>query len=1077
MGTFRMKAILFAVLLTGAQVLLAQVNTATVFGTVRDASGAVVPGVAVQIRNVQTGIEWKTVSSSAGDYALPRLPVGQYTLSAEKAGFKTFVQKGISLVVNQNARVDVTLAVGQVTQTVNVEANATHVNTLTGTLQETVGERSMVELPLNGRNPLQLLTLTAGTAQTDNLGGRAQNNGYSINGTRPDSNNYVLDGGDYNDPYFNLAPVFPSPDALQEFTVIDNSYSAEYGRNAGGVINAVMRSGTNQLHGDAYEFVRNQILDAAPFTFAGPHTRSPFHLNQFGGTLGGPVVLPGIYNGKDRTFFFVSYEGGRQRSGANNSTAGVPTPAERTGDFSADKPIRDPLTGKQFPGNIIPTNRLDPTAQNFLKAFVPLPNAGDHLLTFPPNTVTNANQFIAKVDHMFGEKNHFSARYIYYGLNGVSPQGNLPGFSEYPQARDDNIFVSNTSTFTPTLLNAFSFGYGRINQTLIPHSPGDLSWADLGANIPRTGNTAYPTEYNLNVPGYFNANTGNHTVIPRHNYQILDNVTWSHGKHMLKFGGEVRRVVVGSSQGQDYITDPQINFSAAFTGNAIADFMLGKPAAYVQLSPFPGGALSQWAYATYAEDTFRMRPNFTLNLGLRWEPFLPMTSPVNRLATFIPGAQSQIFPTAPPGMLVGGDPGIPRSIMHNDYDNWAPRASFAWDPTGKGTTAIRAGYGIFYDALQVEQYSGFGTNPPYLLQVILRAPPSLTNPFGSNPIPFPYTEPTTPAELAAYKFALPIALTAESTSYSTPYSQQWNFNIQHQFGKDWLLTVGYVGTKGTHLFGYYEGNPAVYIPGKSTTGNVDARRIYAPNYGSIKQEGSFENSTYHALQVTLNKHFSHGFTVLSNYTYGKTIDMVSAGTAYGSDQPSDPFNLRADKGPADFDITHRWITSFVWQMPGPSTQYRVARWFLGNWQSAGIFGVQSGTPFSIFSGSDNSFSGVGRDRADLVGNPNLPSGRSEQAKIAEYFNTAAFAVNLPGTFGTSGRNILRGPGGYNLDFSLVKRIPFTERVRMDLRGEFFNAFNQPHLGGVNHQYGSNLFGQMTSAGTPRVIQLALRLVF
>lgn len=1066
-----MRNLLLWFFLLTVSAALAQTDTATVFGTARDSTGGVVPGLAVTMTNELTGQTRSTMSGATGDYGFPLLPVGRYTLAAEKAGFKKFVRKGITLEVNQNARVDIDLEVGALAETVTVEANANQVDTLTGALRETVDAERMVQLPLNGRNPFQLQFLTPGTIGTNLTSGRSQNEGISINGARPDANNYILDGGDYNDPYFNLAPALPSPDALQEFTVLANSYSAEYGRNAGGVINAVTRSGTNQLHGALYEFLRNQVLDARPFFSA---ARTPFRQNQFGGTLGGPIDLPRLYKGKDRTFFFMAYEGLRVRSSAGSSTTPVPTPAERTGDFSQSGAIRDPLGGT-FAGNIIPPSRLDPTAQNFLAHFVPLPNVGQRLLSFVNQSRTDGDQATGKVDHNFSDKNHLSGRYIFLNVDSKNSSGTLPGFFTNPTQRNHNLQVRDTYILSPSLLNTASFSFGRINQSQYPEAPGNLSWADLGAKIPTAKLQPGPNAYLTQVAGYFTADTGNQTIIARDYYQVADNVSYSRGKQMLTAGVEFRDLSI--TGGGDYYSDPVIVFQGNFSGNSLADFLLGRPTQYQQISPVLGTP-RQETYSLYIQDDWRISHNFTLNLGLRYDPYYPLVDANNQFSSFRAGLQSQLFPTAPNGTLFAGDPGIPRSIIPPDLNNFAPRFGFAADPTGTGKISIRGGYGIFYDTPQIESYSSFATNQPFALQLVITAPPSLSDPFAGRTNPFPFRPPSTPQARQSYNFVTPMVMGSLAPGFLTPYVQQWNLNVQNQVHKNWLVTLAYVGSKGTKLFSYTEANPAIYIPGKSTTGNTDQRRPYAPYYGSIKQEGTFADSTYHAMELSLNKRVSRGFSILTSYTFGKLLDLTSKGTFYGSDQPTNPFNLRADKGPADFDVSHRWVTSFVWDLPGFGKQHHALRYAFSGWEINGIWSYQSGMPFSIMSGRDNSFSGVGRDRADLVGVPYLPTDRPRSELIQQFFNTKAFAPNALGTFGNSGRNILRGLGGSNADLALVKRVPLREHAHLDLRAEFFNAFNQVHLNQpvANLSGGAN-FGRITGAGVPRVIQLALKLNF
>jgi hypothetical protein len=477
-----------------------------------------------------------------------------------------------------------------------------------------------------------------------------------------------------------------------------------------------------------------------------------------------------------------------------------------------------------------------------------------------------------------------------------------------------------------------------------------------------------------------------------------------------------------------------------------------------------------WEMGFFVQDDWKASRRLTLNLGLRWDPWFPFIDELDKFAQVWPGVQSQVRPTAPVGIVFPGDPGTSRSMLDARKGNLGPRFGFAFDPTGSGRSSIRGGYGIFYSQVRQQGNNQISTNQPFSLKLNVQRPAGgVENPYQGITNPFPFNAPQTPEENAAYKYVLPMAVTQWNPDFRNAVAQQWNLNLQKQFGGSWVATAAYVGSKGNHLFMSSQANPAIL----GRPGGVDARRILAPTFGAVTDQSSRGNSLYHAMQWSLNKRLTQGFTLLANYTWSKLIDDASG----DGDVPSNPFNFRNERGPSDLDITHRFVGSYIWQLPRLTSQPALLRHVLGGWETNGIVTLESGNWVNIVSGRDNSGSGVNADRADLVGDPYLSTSRPRGEQIAQYFNKAAFAQNAAGTFGNVGRNILRGPGLANVDFGLNKSFPIREQMRVQFRGEFFNLFNRVNLGNPNNNVSSNQFGVITGAGSPRVIQLALKFYF
>jgi hypothetical protein len=1035
-------------------------GTVTIYGTVTDPSGAAIAGAKVTVTSAATDQSRDTVSAIDGNYVVPDLRVGTYRLSVTAAGFKTFVQDGIQVQVDENRRVPVQMAVGGVNESITVAADVAQVETRSSALRQVVDSARIIELPLNGRNPLQLSYLVAGSSgSTDPSGGQALNTSVSIDGMRANSNNYSLDGADNQDPFFNTPSVFPNPDALEEFSLQTSNYSAELGRNAGAVMNAVTRSGSNNLHGTLFEFLRNQDMDSRNF-FA--NSVSPFKRNQFGGTVGGPIR-------KDKTFFFGSYQGTRVNSEPGTQTPIVPSAAQRTGDFTGAKTIKDPLTGNPFPNNIIPASRLSPVAVNFMNDFVPLPNSPNNVYTFPSESTTVDDQAVAKIDHTVTAANHLSGRFIYErnNTNQVPNTLDVPGFWAIIDYSNWNVSVNDIHTFSAHLVNQFTFGFNDITRQQLPHVAEQKSLVDLGAGFIRSapGPIAYDTE----VAGYFQGFSRYLLNQYRKYFQYTDGLNWMVGSHSLKFGVDVRQSIC--DQSQNFQTDPQVLFTANYTGLALADFLLGRPNSFTQGSPNAGSPRTL-EFAAYAQDDWKVSQRLTVNMGLRWDPWLPYSDLQHAISQFKPGQQSTLYPTAPPGYVFPGDSGVSSTSINSRLNNWGPRLGFAYDLLGNGKTSVRGGWGMFYSDVRQQSLNNISSNEPFGLSLAVSQPTGgFSNPYADTGNPFPFTPPSTPQAQQAFKFILPLTTVTEwDPNFRDAIIQQWNVSVQQQLFSDWILTVAYAGSTGNHLFIQNQLNPTVF--GK-TGANANAKRLYAPYYSSIVDMLSVGNSSYNGLQVSANKRFHHGLTILMNYTYSKSIDEGSN----DSSAPSNPYNIRNDRAVSDYNLPHKFVGSFVWQLPGGAIHNALARTVAGGWELNGIFTFQSGLPFSVTSGVDNSQSGINADHANLVGDPNLGGGRSTAQMLHQYFNTAAFTVNPVGTFGNAGRNILIGPKMENIDFGAIKSFPIRERYKVQFRAEAFNLFNHPNFNNPNASVSASTFGTITGAGSPRVLQLALKAMF
>jgi len=1090
--------ILLAALFGAASLDLRAQAIGSIRGTVVDASEAVVPSATVNATSASMSLARTVLTNNDGIFVFPDLPIGTYTLTVSHDNFETHRREGIELLTGHTVELRIELKVGSTSQTIKVTTAAPLIQTASSSVQVSVDQVQIQSLPLNGRNALQLTVLTPGTAltSTGTESGQQDNTGISVNGLRPTQNNFRLDGGIYNDRFFDSVPILPNPDALQEFTIQSSNYTANYG-GAGALVQLSTRSGTNQIHGEAYEFLRNTVLDARNYF---QQTTPPFKLNQFGGSVGGPII-------KNRTYFFFAAEDLQQRSSPNPISITVPTPAELTGDFSAllakGIAIFNPATGKPYPGNIIPTPIDVLSGKLAEKYLVPL-NANPVTGVF--NSVSNSNidstQYLVKIDQVITSSNHLVGRYFYNQDNFQRPFNAPLGFFAANRFRNQSLILSDTQVFSPTLTATFIASAGRFARTQIPQAPGLQSLQDLGQNVPlgSPGESIFPG-IRSNISGFVNIFSGGALTQDTTLFDYLASAEKVLHKHAISFGGEFERDRIDLD---DYSYTPGDNtFSGVRTaapsgaslpagttksGSALADFYLGLESQFFQDN-------GRKAYlrlnrpSLYVQDDWKLSPRLTLNLGLRWDPWLPPTDLNGTLVGFVPGFHSAIAPDAPQGLIFQGDAGLQSSVFKKNWKDFGPRVGFAWNLDGSGKLVLRGGYGIFYGFPEGLLYQRTDAMQPIDLYLSYPAPPpAWDNIYQGYPggTPFPRGH-VSQDQFATYQFELPVSGGVLDPGSKVNYTQTWNLTFEQQLTDTVAFSIAYVGNHGAHIMGSRQFNPAVYIPGNlpngqpaSTVRNENSRRLY-PGLGAVELAQSYEYSIYDGLQANLNKRVKNGLTLLTNITWAKIIDNTSSATE-GNTGPPNPFNLQSGRGPADFDQTIRFNFSAVYQTPHVNvTGFESA--VLNNWQLNGIATVQSGLPFTVLSGTDRSLSGIGNDYADIVGNPARPLGVS---KIKEYFNTAAFVPAATGTFGNIGRNSLRGPGYADVDLGVIKGIYQGERFNAQFIAEAFNAFNRVNFANPVSTISSGTYGQITSTagstgsavvGSPRVFQFGLKLLF
>ncbi len=1059
-------------------------TTATIFGTVTDSTKGVLPGAVITATNTLTNESRSTQTDDIGYYNLPALALGVYTVRAEMPGFKTAVRSGIELSLNRNARVDVELPVGEVSEIVSVTGDAPLVESTTNEMATLIDTHRVEQLPLNGRNTLSLVSLVPGAQSLQVINEQGyQNNKVVMNGARAEESAWLLDGGANNTPLRNYGQDVPTPDAIQEFRVISNNYSAEYGRSVGAVVNVVTRSGGNEFHGSAFEFVRNRSLNAQDFF---EPDKTPLQQNQFGGTFGGPII-------KDKTFFFTSYQGFRRDTTAFSNSATVPTTAERGGDFSmsVDKKgqplvIKDPLTGQPFTGAVIPSGRLNAVATKILDVMIPLPNdpaRGPNALSERAETPTRNNQVLGKVDHQLSTNHKLSAAYFWANNSVVSRfSGNVDYHYGDANTTQHNVNVHEYWTVSSTLLNHFRFTFLRSVGRQVQH-PEDITLVDLGSNFGPLALPDIAVSPTIGVTGYFNASAPTGGDRRYNNFNLSDSIEWLSGRHNLKLGVE-GSVVRFHDLGISGRVGGIFAFDGSFTGNGMADLLLGDVAT-MQYGPATDKYQDSWTLHGFIQDNFRATPRLTLNLGLRYDLEPLGVHPRDEVIAYVPGRQSTCVPQAPNGIVFPCDDGIPRAGARSDYNNLGPRLGFAYDAGGSGRTVVRGGYGIAYQVTINNVTQEQQVSIPFFIRETMRN----VNPSGSSSINLsdpwkqiggsPYPIVFDPENL---RFPAKGAYSFQKFDMRTGYFHQYNLSVQRQLSTTWMAELAYVGNVGRKLSTQRDMNSPRLIEG-ATAANVDARRLLNPPFLAMRVTEDLAESSYNSLQARVEKRFSASLALLGSYTYAKSIDFAS-----WHDSQSrwlDPENVALNKARSDFDRRHAAVISWLWHLPEPES--RVSRAILGGWSINGIASFYSGRPVGgstasngINTGRDNDFDGnATNDRPNLVGDPVIAKKPSpaEVKAGSPWFNTAAFQPNPLGSRGNSGRNTLTGPGSKNIDLALFRTFNIHEDHKIELRGEFFNVFNWVNLGTPVFTMTDRNFGKILSAAPPRIVQLGIRYSF
>jgi hypothetical protein len=1092
-----------------AAVVWAQ-STAQINGTVTDASGAAVTGADVKATQTATGTTRTTSSGNAGEFVLPNLETGPWTIEVSKQGFSKFVQTGIVLAVADNPNIPVALQVGQATQQVEVTANAAMVETSNSGVSQVMENSAILDLPLNGRNPADLIQLTgaavslgsAGNASSRSMGGVLGGEGYSIAGGQTSGVTYLLDGAMHNNAYDNLNMPLPFPDALQEFKLETSALTAQSGIHAGGTINAVTRSGTNTIHGDAFEFLRNTVLDATnPFAAINPSTGKRLgdglKRNQFGGTMGGPII-------KNKIFYFAGAEGTTTRQQPASVAEFVPTAQELAGDFStvasnvcqtSNKTLGAPFTNLNGKPNQLPVSLFSPAALK-ITAKLPVstdPNCGKIIFVSP--VIQNEYQVVSKLDYHLNDKHTIFLRYIPTSQHQTPPYAAVPNVLVTTTGGRDNLAqsaaIGDTYLIGSDMVNSFHIAFNRtaIHRTDKPF----FDTTDVGIN----SFSYQPGVFLMSVTGGFSIGGGteSESTFNTDTYQIGDDFSVIKGKHQLAFGFEEAHWV---SSSQANVRSPGVwTFDGSQTGLGLADFLSGKPQLLDDSEPNTL-FMAQWYTGMYAQDAWKVSPRLTINLGLRYEPWSPQS--INNgavynfsMARFLSNTVSQVYPTAPAGLYFPGDPGfLGKSGQSGHYKDFEPRIGLAWDPFGNGKMSIRASYGLFYDFANGQFFINTTIAPPFGDEIKLTTPPSFDNPWANYPggDPFPVS---TSGKNALFPLAAPYL--APTPNMPATELHSWNLSVQRQLGANWLVSANYVGNETEHLWASTSLNPGVYIPGNCTAGqygltaagpcsptnnsNLQARRVLSianpaigQYYGLVDQFDPYGTQSYNGLILQAQHRLSHGFTVVANDTwshcigdYSQEFTTPNPGTGYQF-----PNNRRADHGNCIFDRRNNLNATVTYATPR-FTNFAV-RTLASGWTMSLIYRFTAGAPLTVTTGTDRALNGnTSTQRANQVLTNTTGSG------FLNFLNPTAFAEPAFGTYGNMGTYAVHGPGVPEMDFSVFRTFPLKERFNLQFRGEAFNLPNDFLRNNPVTSLSSNTFGQITSAGNPRILQFSMKVLF
>ncbi len=1144
-----------ALLIFTAASLLADV-TGAILGTVHDASSAIVAGAKIVAVNTGTQQQTETTSGANGEYSVLALPVGHYTVTVTAPGFQTFETRDISLNVNDQLQINVSLQVGSIQDKVEVSASAVQVETSSTQLGQVIEQKQILALPLNGRSFIDLLGLQAGVApQTSGAvpqdrpvsGGLSAGN-ISVNGQRETSNAFLVNGGDVSEGRNMGASVIPNLDSIAEFRLITNSFDAEYGRFSGAVINAVTKSGTNGFHGSAFEFLRNNAMDARNFF---DPTRAALRRNQYGFAAGGPFW-------KDKLFWFTDFQGTRETQGLSTGNVQVPSLAERAGNFSdiggfssgnavvgsawaaeLSRRLGYAVTAGEpysqvFPNGQIPVSAFSRPAQGIL-AYIPLPNSG-------PNTYSSSSQNQTIKDDKFGQRvdflNQLTGNWSFYyvfddstvasPLPGITTGGNgatLPGFGATTPSRAQQAVLNNTKVISPTDVNEARLSFTRSATHVNNWTGGYASLNDLGfvtgsgtlGIIPSgpagTREAVPPISFNNFTIGTPQLNT----FQPNNTWHFSDTYSKLIGTHSWKFGGEFRYLQINERN----LCNPNgsFSFNGTETGSDFADYLLGAPANYIQCSYQILDSRTRYG-GLFAQDSWRIKPNLTLNYGLRWEVSMPWYDTQNKLETIVPGLQSQVFPNSPTGWVFPGDPGVPSTLAPTRWKDFGPRLGIAWSPNassgmlgwltgGPGKTSIRAAYGLYYTAVEDLTMFTEVADAPYGLYWVSSAPPTFDQPFltradgSSQGQRFPFILPT-PGDPnnknISFAQFLPISSSPGYDIHNVlPYAEHYNFTLQREITKGMVLTLAYVGTQSHHLIAQVEANPGnpitclglqdpavlpqpcgpygenvVYTRADGTVVN-GTRSPLGINFGSNAFIKTMANSNYNSFQVSLERKVSD-MTFLAAYTRSKSLDNSS-----GYSDWINPTDYRLSRSLSAFDTPNNFVFSYVWELPFAKAFASAPKRLTGGWQINGITRFADGIPVTLVETDDRSLLGTigNTDTPNVIANvvTQDPRRSGSSGLPNQYFSPASFTTSALGQLGTANRRFFHGPGIINTDFALHKTTQLKENTSLEFRAEFFNIFNHTQFNNPVGNITSSQFGEVTTARAPRIGQMSLKFLW
>jgi hypothetical protein len=1088
----RKYILILAALLSSTRVCHPQaVAVAEVQGQVSDASSAAVAGAQIKMTQIETRYVRSTTAGADGSYSFPNLPVGPYTLEVAADGFKTHIQSGIILQVGGSVQINVTLQIGSVAESVKVTASAGMVETRNNSVAQVIDERRIVELPLNGRQATDLIVISGAATPTPNANMISSKNyssstTMSIAGGQGNGTNYLLDGGDNTTNFTNVNMPFPFPDALQEFSVETSSLPARNGLHPGGVVNVVTKSGTNQVHGDLFEFLRNGDVNARNFFGV---THDSLKRNQFGGDAGGRII-------RDKLFFFGGAQLTRNRQNPPQTISYVPTPSALGGDFSGlesaacqtskkTRTINDPKNnGAPFPNAQVPVSRFNPAALK-LENYLPASNDPCGKVTYGIPTTGDEDQVIGRIDWNKSAKHSLYARYFLAQFSNPAvwnPHNALVTTQAGNLERGQSFTIGDTYSFNPTTLNAFHATVHRMRNNRGP-SPSFITAKDLGVNIyvetpnnmQLTVSNAFTVGCGTCAPGFFNITT----------YSFADDMDLIRGRHQIAFGVNLLRSQDNLDSG--YNQNGIFTFNGQATNDPMVDFLLGSMSTWDQ-----SRAQLSWYrklnIGLYVQDTYRVSNRLSINAGLRWEPNIPPVDirGVGSLfdqAAFNAGQHSKVFVNGPAGELYYGDPGVPKTFTKRQMALFSPRLGLVWNPHGDGRDTVRVGGAILYDSPEVYYGQRLTSNSPYAAEIVLNSPSSPFNdPWQGYPggNPFPGQNPPPSSVI----FPTSAQWVNEPLLQRDPYTAQWNVSYQRQFAKDWMASVSYLGNKTTHVWLAADLNHATYIPGNcgsvpcSTTGNTNQRRLL---YLARPQDGQYfsglfstddgGNANYNGILTSVQHRFSGGFTLLANYTWSHCLSYGDINGNIGTGYYQDDIHRAPEYGSCAYDIRH--MVNVTGVAVSPVTGKTLAGRLLGNWKFAPLIRATTGMALTVTSGKDNSLTAIGRDRPNQV----LVSPYPATQTPVEWINPAAFVPNSIGTFGDLGRNSLRAPGMLRVDAALSREFAITERMRLEARGEGFNVINHANFSAPNTNLSSSSFGRITSASDPRILQFALKLHF